>query len=147
MTISELLLPEFDAEMKKTRTTLGRVSVDRTDFAPHPKSTPLGKLAPHIAQLAGFGVSVLTLPELDFSTGSYKPLPLESAAQLVRAFDEGAAKARSALAGMPDEAWEQNWRLAFQGKTIFEGRRFLAYRGCLSIIWCITAPSSASTCG
>lgn len=92
-------------------------------------------------------MSVLTLPELDFSAGSYKPLPLESAAQLVRAFDEGAAKARSALAGMPDEAWEQNWRLAFQGKTIFEGRRFLAYRGCLSIIWCITAPSSASTCG
>ena len=79
--------------MKKTRTALERVPADQADFAPHPKSMPLGKLAPHIAQLAGFGVSVLTLPELDFAKGSYKPLPLESAAQLVRAFDEGAAKA------------------------------------------------------
>jgi uncharacterized damage-inducible protein DinB len=128
MPINELLLPEFDLEMKKTRTALERVPADQAEFAPHPKSMPLGKLAPHIAQLARFGVSVLTTPELDFATGSYKPLPLESAAQLVRVFDEGAAKAREALVNVPDEAWEQNWRLASQGKTIFEGRRFLAYR-------------------
>ncbi len=46
MPISELLLPEFDEEMKKTRTTLERVPADKADFAPHPKSMPLGKLAP-----------------------------------------------------------------------------------------------------
>ena len=40
MPISELLLPEFDEEMKKTRTTLERVPADKTDFAPHPKSMP-----------------------------------------------------------------------------------------------------------
>jgi uncharacterized damage-inducible protein DinB len=128
MSISELLLPEFDAEMKKTRATLERVPADKPEFAPHAKSMPLGKLAPHVAQLAGFGLSVLTTPEVDFSKGSYKPLPLESAAQLVKVLDEGAAKVRSALVGLPDEAWKQNWKLAFQGKTIFEGPRFLAYR-------------------
>jgi uncharacterized damage-inducible protein DinB len=126
--IRELLLNEFDEEMKKTRTTLERVPADKPDFAPHPKSMPLGKLAPHVAQLAGLGVSILTAPELDFSQGSYKPLPLESAAQLVRVFDEGVAQARSALAGLPDEAWKQNWKLLFAGKTIFDGTRFLAYR-------------------
>ena len=82
MSISELLLPEFDEEMKKTRRTLERVPADKADFAPHTKSMPLGKLAPHVAQLAGFGLSVLTTPEVDFSKGSYKPLPFESAAQL-----------------------------------------------------------------
>jgi len=56
--------------------------VDKKDFAPHTKSMPLGKLAPHVAQLAGFGVTVLTTPELDFSKGSYKPLPFESSEQL-----------------------------------------------------------------
>src|SRR5438876_2724869 len=116
MPISELLLPEFDEEMKKTRTTLERVPADKAEFAPHPKSMPLGKLAPHVAQLAGFGLSVLTTPQLDFSKGSYKPLPLESAAQLVSVFDEGAAKVRNALASLPDEAWKQNWKLVFQGK-------------------------------
>ena len=54
MPINDLLLSEFDAEMKSTRVTLERVPADKKDFAPHPKSMPLGKLAPHVAQLAGF---------------------------------------------------------------------------------------------
>jgi uncharacterized damage-inducible protein DinB len=128
MSISELLLPEFDAEMKSTRTTLERVPADKPDFAPHPKSMPLGKLAPHVAQLAGFGVSILTAPQLDFSAGSYKPIPLESAAQLVSVMEEGAAKVRSALIALPDKAWSEDWKLLFSGKPIFEGSRFLAYR-------------------
>ncbi len=128
MLVSDLLLPEFDAEMKKTRTTLERVPEGKAEFAPHPKSMPLGKLAPHVAQLASFGLSVLTSPEFDFYQCGYKPLAFESAAQLVRAFDEGAAKVRGALAGLPDNAWPENWKLSFQGKPIFEGSRFLAYR-------------------
>ncbi len=127
MPISELLLSEFDEEMKKTRATLERVP-SKPDFTPHPKSMPMGKLAAHVAQLAGFGVTILTTPELDFAKRSYKPLPFESAAQLVRVMDENAAGGRSALAGMTDEAWKQPWKLLFEGKTLFEGTRFLAYR-------------------
>jgi uncharacterized damage-inducible protein DinB len=128
MTMNELLLAEFNEEMKKTRTTLERVPVDKKDFSPHPKSMPLGKLAPHVAQLAGFGVAILTTPELDFSKGSYKPIPLESTEQLLRVFDEGAASVRTALQNTSDDAWEQNWKLSFKGKPIFDGTRFLAYR-------------------
>jgi uncharacterized damage-inducible protein DinB len=128
MPINELLLSELDEEMKKTRTTLERVPADKKEFAPHPKSMPLGKLAPHVAQLAGFGLTILTTPELDFAKGSIKPLPFESPEQLVKAFDEGAAKVRAALQATPDEAWKEPWKLSFQGKTIFDGTRFLAYR-------------------
>jgi uncharacterized damage-inducible protein DinB len=127
--IRELLLPEFDAEMKNTRVTLERVPADKPEFAPHPRSMPLGRLAPHVAQLPSFGLTILTTPELDFSKGSVKPAAMESAAQLVRLFDEGAAKTREALAGMRDDAWQENWKLMFQpGRNIFEGSRFLAYR-------------------
>lgn len=127
MTISEALLSEFDQEMTHTRKTLQRVP-DKPDFCPHPKSMSLGKLAPHVAELAGFGLSVLHTRQVDFSAGSYKPLPFESAAQLVRVFDEGAAKVRRALVETPDEAWEENWKLVYQGKALFDGPRFLAYR-------------------
>ena len=48
--------------------------------------------------------------------------------QLVQVFDEGAAKVRAALKNMPDAAWTENWKLSFQGKPIFNGSRFLAYR-------------------
>ncbi|MGZ4815110.1 MAG: DinB family protein, partial [Terriglobales bacterium] len=118
---------EFDQEMKATRLTLERVPA-KPDFVPHPKSMPLGKLAAHLAQLTGFGLIILTTPELDFSKTSIPQLPFESAAQLAKALDEGAAKTRSALAAVPDSAWAERWKLAFKGNTIFEGDRFLAYR-------------------
>src|SRR5271167_4369203 len=104
MPINDLLLSEFDAEMKSTRVTLERVPADKKDFAPHPKSMPLGKLAPHVAQLAGFGLTILTTPELDFAKSSQKPLQFESVAQLVQALDDGAAQVRTALQNTPDEA-------------------------------------------
>lgn len=127
MPIRDLLLPEFDAEMQKTRTTLERVP-SNPDFVPHPRSMPLGRLAPHVAELGGFGLTVLTSPGLDFSKSSYTPLLFESAAQLVRVFDEGTAKVRHALVDLPDAAWSEPWKLSFGGKVIFEGGRFLAYR-------------------
>jgi uncharacterized damage-inducible protein DinB len=128
MSINELLILEFDQEMKNTRTTLERVPADKKDFAPHSKSMPLGKLAPHVAQLPSFGLTVLTTPELDFSKRSFTPLQFESTDQLLKALDEGAAKVRAALQNTSDEAWKENWKLSFQGKPIFSGSRFLAYR-------------------
>ena len=125
--ISDLLLLEFDEEAKKTRTMLARVPM-KPDFTPHAKSMPLGKLAPHVAELAGFGHTILTTPELDFATSSRARLPFESPEQLVKAFDEGAAKVRTALKDTSDAAWNQPWKLSLQGKPIFAGSRFLAYR-------------------
>jgi len=128
MRISEALLSEFDLEMANTRKTLERMPADKAEYVPHPKSMPMGRLAAHVAQLTSFGLTVLTTPELDFSSGSFTPLPFESAGQIVKALDEGAAKVRTALSNTADEAWQQNWKLSFEGKVIFEASRFLAYR-------------------
>lgn len=127
MSISGLLLPEFEQEMRVTRTLLERVPM-KPEFLPHPKSMNLGRLASHVAELPGFGVTVLTTPELDFSKSTYTPLVFESSAQLVKVLEEGGAQVRSTLAKLPDDVWKQNWRLAFGDRTIFEGERFLAYR-------------------
>ena len=128
MAISDLLLTEFDEEVKKTRATLERVPAGKADFVPHPKSMPLGRLAPHVAELGGFRLTVLTEPSLDFAQQTYTPLPFESSAQLVRVFNDGAAKVRRALQNVSDAAWSEPWKLSFQGKPIFEGTRFLAFR-------------------
>jgi uncharacterized damage-inducible protein DinB len=125
--INDLLLLEFDEEAKKTRAMLERVPMNG-DFKPHAKSMPLGKLAPHVAELCGFGYTILTTPELDFAKSTRTRLPFESPEQLVKAFEEGAGKTRGALKGMPDSAWNEPWKLSFQGKPIFSGSRFLAYR-------------------
>ena len=127
MSVSELLLPELEQEIRVTRTMLERVPM-KPDFAPHAKSMPLGKLAAHVAQLPDFGVTVLTMPELDFMKTKFTPLPFESPQQLVKALDEGAAKLKSALKNIPDQAWSEHWKLSAGDKTIFEGERFLSYR-------------------
>lgn len=128
MSISELLLSEFAAETKATRAILERVPYDKTGFVPHPKSMPLEKLAPHVAELPEFGVTILTTPELDFGTAPKRDRPAFTSEGLLKAFDEGAAKIRTALKNTKDDAWMQNWKLSFQGKPIFAGSRFLAYR-------------------
>lgn len=128
VSMNDLLLQELDEEIKKTRTALERVPADKKEFAAHSKSAPLGKLAAHVAQLAEFGVTVLTKPGLDFGTGSFVPLQFESGDQLAQVFDKGASKLRDALQAVPGEAWTESWQLSFQGKQIFQGSRFLAYR-------------------
>lgn len=125
--INELLLVEFDEEAKKTRALLERVPI-KADYKPHAKSMPLGKLAPHVAELAGFGYTILTTPELDFANMQRTPVPFQSPEQLVKAFDENATKARAALKDTPDKAWTEPWKLSFHGKPIFSGSKFLAYR-------------------
>lgn len=128
MPISDLLVPEFDAEMKTTRIMLERVPYDKTGFTPHAKSMPLEKLAPHVGELPGFGLTILTTPELDFGTGPSRPRPTFEKESLLKFFDDVSSKTREALKNMPDSKWTENWKLSFQGKTIFAGSRFMAYR-------------------
>ncbi len=126
--INDLLLIEFNEEANKTRAMLERVPI-KADFKPHAKSMPLGKLAPHVAELPGFGVTILTTPDLDFGKGGPRQRPaFESAEGLVKAFDDGAAKLRDTLKKTSDAAWNESWKLSFNGKPIFSGSRFFAYR-------------------
>jgi uncharacterized damage-inducible protein DinB len=65
---------------------------------------------------------------LDFSnTANRERLPFELAA-LLKVFDENASKARAALQSLKDDAWTEPWKLSFQGKPLFSGSRYLAYR-------------------
>jgi uncharacterized damage-inducible protein DinB len=128
MPISELLLPEFDTEMKTTRIMLERVPFDKKDFAPHAKSMTMEKLAPHVAELPGFGLTILTTPSLDFGSAPSRERPPFAETGMLKFFDDGAAKTRAALKSLPDSAWAETWNLSFQGKPIFSGGRFLAYR-------------------
>lgn len=127
MKINDLLLLELDRELPATRKMLERVPV-QPDYTPHPRSMPLGKLAPHVAQLPMLGLAVLTAPGLDFATMKHEPLALESGAQLVKVFDGLVAQLRGALATVGDQAWEEPWQLSAGDRVIFKGPRFVAYR-------------------
>ena len=59
MGVSAEFLPEFDLEMAAARRTLERIPEDKLAWKPHEKSMTLGRLAGHIAELPGMGVSVM----------------------------------------------------------------------------------------
>lgn len=128
MRISDVFLPEFDMEMQKTRTMLDRVPEGKGDYRPHQKSTPMAKLAGHIAQLPSIAVPIAQQSELDFATAGMKPLVMESRKQLLAAFEDNAKKGRAAITSLGDDAWQQNWKLLAGGKLIIEGTKLILYR-------------------
>ncbi len=97
MTISEILLEDFDMEIGMTRRILAAVPVDIPDYKPHEKSMPLCKLAMHVATLPRLGITILTTPSLDLTTVAWPPLTLVSSEELLHDFDTLAAEARAAL--------------------------------------------------
>ena len=129
MTIAEILLQDFDNEMRGTRTTLERVPVDKPDFKCHDKSMPLGRLAMHVATLPRFGIAILTTPSMDLATTKFPPLQLESREQLLAQFDVLSAEARAALVKSSDEHLQQNWKFSFGDKVIADVPRSAIYRG------------------
>jgi hypothetical protein len=61
MTLREALLAEFDQEMANTRKSLERVPDDRLEWRPHPKSSSLGRLATHLAEIPAWGATTSLL--------------------------------------------------------------------------------------
>jgi len=121
----ELFLGEFDREMVTTRKMLERVPFDKFDWVPHAKSTPLGRLANHVATLPRFAPHVLD--EEKFVMTMTPPLDVKSTADIVAAFDDLSAKARASLMGTTDERLAEEWEFLFGDKTLFKGQRAVAY--------------------
>lgn len=117
MTISEILLPEFDQEMAFTRSVLERFPEDRAAWRPHAKSSTLGELAMHLANLPYWIEVALRRTELDLST--YTPRAYKSKADMLQTFDTNVAEGRKVLEAAPDSAMMIPWALKGGGKTVF----------------------------
>ncbi len=128
MTIAEILLQDFDAEMQGTRTTLERVPETNPDFKCHDKSMPMGRLAVHVATLPRFGTTILTTDVMDLATHKFPSMVFESREKLLADFDALAAEARGHLASATDENLQKHWKLAYGDKTLVDAPRSAMYR-------------------
>jgi uncharacterized damage-inducible protein DinB len=120
MTLTEMLLPEFDHEMRTTRTVLERTPAQDAAWRPHPRSTSLGDLAMHLATIPRWLVPTLRQTELDLAPRpGMAPTPFESVDKLLAMFDENVRDARAALAEARDADYGVPWTLKAAGNTIF----------------------------
>jgi uncharacterized damage-inducible protein DinB len=132
MSISKMLLPEFDHEMATTRKVLERIPEDKFGWKPHEKSMTLDGLATHLANIPSWTKNTFEVDELDIAPPGAPPYRLEPAksrAEVLDAFDKNVAEARAAIEGATDENWQGKWSLLMTGKTIFTLPRPAVWRG------------------
>ncbi len=127
MAIREMLLPEFDEEMKNTRKMLERVPDDKFAYKPHEKSMSLGRLASHVAELPGWAKVTIESEVVDFPPG-HQPYVAQSREELLAVFDKNVAEARELIVRVTDEELEKTWTLKFGGNTIFSLPRSVVLR-------------------
>jgi uncharacterized damage-inducible protein DinB len=128
MTISEVLLLDFDAEIANTRRTLERIPEDKGDWRPHPKSMAMGRLSVHVSRLPEFATRILTSDVLDMSKEKFPDFVFEGPAKLVATLAVTSAEARKALQSAGDEYLLRHWKLSFGDKVIVDAPRALLYR-------------------
>src|SRR5438045_9202125 len=113
MKLTDLFLAELDREAPRTRHAVERVPTGRDDWAPHPKSMPLGRLAGLVASMPSWVSLIIEQDELNLTpppgAGQYRQPPTD---QLVQIHDDHVKKAREPLAKTNDDyLMTTNWNL------------------------------------
>lgn len=131
MSISQVLLPEFDQEMSSTRKLLECVPEGKWDYKPHEKSMELGRLAGHIVELPGWAKTIMDVDHLNLDEADMKPFVAASRKELLDAFDKGVREGRAAIAAAGDDHLHKNWSMTFGGQKVVDSPRTEVLR-----TWC-----------
>lgn len=129
MNLAEPLLEELIHEAGGTRKMLEKLPFEKLGWQPHEKSMTLGRLAAHISEIPGWLHETIMQDELDFSKMDSTPKPLETAADLMNAFDENMQKGVDALQQATDENLLGVWTLKNEDEVFFKMQRIGVVRG------------------
>lgn len=122
MSISEVLLPEFDQEMATTRRVLERIDDGALGWKPHEKSMSMGDLATHLVNIPSWTGMTINTDSFDVSPTEGEAFhipPVTSREQALDQFDKNVADARAAIASATDDVWMQPWSLLAGGQVHF----------------------------
>ena len=125
--IRDLLLPELDNEISKTRRLFEALPSAKSEFRPYEKSMTLGRLAGHTTDLFRLIAITLTMSELDMAV-AWKPYTMISKGEMLGRFEDNAGEALAAFRRSSDEAFHQPWTIKRGSNVLFSGDRFSYYR-------------------
>lgn len=130
MTIAEILLADFDAEITNTRRTLERIPENDPQWKPHAKSMAIGRLALHTARLPDFASRILTTEELDMDKEKFPDIIFESTAHLLSELDRTASKAKADLSASSDDHLRAHWKLVFKARPFVDAPGWFCTEPC-----------------
>ena len=126
MKLTEFFREELDREVERSRKALEQVPDGQYQWKPHERSMIFGYLADMVATMPTWIEMEINRDELDVAPAegqSTKRTPKETSADLLKALDEAAAQARTALEKTSDEHLETTWKLLARGNVVWQGSR------------------------
>jgi uncharacterized damage-inducible protein DinB len=122
------LFADLDQELDSTRRVLERVPFEHWNWKPHEKSTSLGRLATHLAELPHFAEVIANSNEMDMAAAPYTPSNVTSRDGLLALFDERAASMRRIVRSLDTERLDEHWRLRSGAQVYVDAPRSLLLR-------------------
>ena len=126
MKLTDLLLAELDREVERSRRALEQVPAGQYDWKPHDKSMIFGYLADMVATIPNWIAMEVNQDQLDVAPeggSTMRQAKKETSEALLKALDEAAAAARSALGKTTEEHLLTPWRLLARGQVVLEAPR------------------------
>jgi uncharacterized damage-inducible protein DinB len=131
MTLAELFLFDFDAEMSNTRRVLERLPTEKFSYKPHEKSWAMGGLATHVANLPTWATRMIGNDSFDIAPTGQPPMRApeqKSTEELLAYFETNAKSARASIESATDEVLLGEWMLLRAGHKLFSQPRHRALR-------------------
>ena len=126
MKLTEFFRAELDREVDRSKKALEQVPDGQYQWKPHERSMIFGYLADMVATIPTWISMEINQDELDIAPADgkgTKQAQKETKAELLKALDEAAAGARSALEKTNDDFLGTNWKLLAGGQVVWEGPR------------------------
>jgi uncharacterized damage-inducible protein DinB len=130
---AEALMAELEQEARPTRRVLERVPESKLSWRPHPKSSTLGQLALHVANLPGMISFVLSQDSLE--APDFRQEEAKSVAQLTTALDESVAAARRFFSALTPERADGMWRMMKGSRELMAAPRIALVRSLMLNHW------------
>ena len=127
MKLTEFFREELDREVERSRKALEQVPDGKYQWKPHEKSMIFGYLADMVATIPTWISMEVERDELDIAPAEgqgTKQAQKETKADLLKALDEAAAGARSALEKTNDEHLMTKWKLLARGQVVMNLPRY-----------------------
>ena len=128
MTIADQLSQELQQQAVNTKKLLERIPNDKLTWKPHEKSTQIGRLGMHIAEMPNTIVRALETGEFDVAANPFKPVFPNSTAEILDTLEKSVAEAVEALANASDRDMEAIWTFRRGDQIIYEMPRLAVVR-------------------
>jgi uncharacterized damage-inducible protein DinB len=129
MSMIDAVLMELEQEAPVTRRHLERVPETKLNWRPHPKSSSVGQIALHLAQLPG-AVSMAAAQEV-FELPTFQQAEPEDLTEILETFDRSLSTAREVLRQMDDRTLMGTWTVQDKGQVVMSLPRAAMLRSLL----------------